>query len=119
MPIEWVVLRRRKSQSTSTVLEPAKAEIRARPTAVVVLPSSGTAEVTASTFTLRSGLEKNTLARIERKPQIETELVASFEQMLARARSVALDAEGGNDRRARGARGRRRRRARARAGKRP
>jgi DTW domain-containing protein len=59
------------------------------------------------------------LARIERKPQIETELVASFEQMLARARSVALDAEGGNDRRARGARGRHRRRARARAGKRP
>jgi len=59
------------------------------------------------------------LARIERKPEIETELVASFEQMLARARSVALDAEGGNDRRARGARKQRRRRARARAGKRP
>jgi len=60
-----------------------------------------------------------TLARIERKPEIETELVASFEQMLARARSVALDAEGGNDRRARGARKQRRRRARDRAGKRP
>jgi DTW domain-containing protein len=55
------------------------------------------------------------LARIEGKPEIETELVASFEQMLARARSVALDAEGGNDRRARGARASRRR---ARAGRR-
>jgi DTW domain-containing protein YfiP len=53
------------------------------------------------------------LARIEEKPEIETELVASFEQMLARARSVALDAEGGNDRRARKPRGQRRRRPRA------
>jgi len=57
------------------------------------------------------------LARIENKPEIETALVASFEQMLARARSVALDAEGGNDRRARKSRAQRRRRARA--GRRP
>jgi DTW domain-containing protein YfiP len=57
------------------------------------------------------------LARIEGKPEIETALVASFEQMLARARSVALDAEGGNDRRARKIPGQRRRRARA--GRRP
>ena len=57
------------------------------------------------------------LARIEGKPEIETALVASFEQMLARARSVALDAEGGNDRRTRKARDQRRRRARA--GRRP
>ncbi len=49
------------------------------------------------------------LARIEGKPEIETALTASFERMLARARSVALDAEGGNDRRK--ARGHRRRRA--------
>jgi DTW domain-containing protein YfiP len=55
-----------------------------------------------------------TLARIEGKPEIETQLVASFEQMLARARSVALDAEGGNERRARKARSRRRQRPRAR-----
>ena len=53
------------------------------------------------------------LARIEGKPEIETQLVASFEQMLAQARSVALDAEGGNDRRKRKPRGRRRRRPRA------
>jgi DTW domain-containing protein YfiP len=57
------------------------------------------------------------LARIEGKPEIETALVASFEQMLARARSVALDAEGGNDRRARKIPEQRRRRARA--GRRP
>jgi len=48
------------------------------------------------------------LARIEGKPEIETALIESFERMLARARSVALDAEGGNDRRK--ARGHRRRR---------
>ena len=58
-----------------------------------------------------------TLARIEGKPEIETELVASFERMLARARSVALDAEGGNDRRTRKAGDQRRRRGRA--GRRP
>jgi hypothetical protein len=57
------------------------------------------------------------LARIEGKPAIETALVASFEQMLARARSVALDADGGNDRRARKPPGQRRRRVRA--GRRP
>jgi DTW domain-containing protein YfiP len=57
------------------------------------------------------------LARIEGRPEIETQLVASFEQMLSRARSVALDAEGGNDRRARKARDQRRRRVRA--GRRP
>ena len=51
------------------------------------------------------------LARIEGKPEIETALVESFERMLARARSVALDAEGGNDRRTRKARHLRRRRA--------
>jgi len=50
------------------------------------------------------------LAWIEGSPEIETRLVASFEQMLSRARSVALDAEGGNDRRARKARDQRRRR---------
>lgn len=53
------------------------------------------------------------LARIEGKPEIEGQLVASFEQMLAQARSVALDAEGGNDRRKRKTRGQRRRRPRA------
>ena len=53
------------------------------------------------------------LARIEGKPEIESQLVASFEQMLAQARSVALDAEGGNDRRKRKTRGQRRRRPRA------
>ena len=53
------------------------------------------------------------LARIEGKPEIETALVESFERMLAQARSVALDAEGGNDRRVRKARGQRRRRQRA------
>ena len=52
------------------------------------------------------------LARIEGKPEIETQLVASFEQMLAQARSVALDAEGGNDRRKRKTRSRRRPRPR-------
>jgi hypothetical protein len=52
------------------------------------------------------------LARIEGKPEIETALVESFERMLAQARSVALDAEGGNDRRMRKARGQRRRRQR-------
>lgn len=52
------------------------------------------------------------LARIEDKPEIESQLVASFEQMLAQARSVALDAEGGNDRRKRKMRGQRRRRPR-------
>ncbi len=52
------------------------------------------------------------LARIEGKPEIEAQLVASFEQMLAQARSVALDAEGGNDRRMRKSRGQRRRRPR-------
>ncbi|HLJ18819.1 MAG TPA: tRNA-uridine aminocarboxypropyltransferase [Stellaceae bacterium] len=51
------------------------------------------------------------LARIEGNPEIETALVESFERMLARARSVALDAEGGNDRRTRKARHLRRRRA--------
>lgn len=50
------------------------------------------------------------LARIEGRPEIETRLVASFEQMLAQARSVALDAEGGNARRKRKGRPRRRRR---------
>jgi DTW domain-containing protein YfiP len=53
------------------------------------------------------------LARIEGKPEIESQLIASFEQMLAQARSVALDAEGGNDRRKRKTRGQRRRRPRA------
>jgi len=53
------------------------------------------------------------LARIEGKPEIETALIESFERMLARARSVALDAEGGNDRRKRKTRDLRRRRARA------
>jgi hypothetical protein len=53
------------------------------------------------------------LARIEGKPEIETALVESFERMLAQARSVALDAEGGNDRRMRKSRGQRRRRQRA------
>ena len=53
------------------------------------------------------------LARIEGKPEIESQLVASFERMLAQARSVALDAEGGNDRRKRKTRGQRRRRPRA------
>jgi len=53
------------------------------------------------------------LSRIEAKPEIESRLIVSFEQMLARARSVALDAEGGNDRRTRKARGPRRRSARA------
>ena len=48
------------------------------------------------------------LARIEGRPEIESQLVASFEEMLARARSVALDAEGGNDRRTRKARDHRR-----------
>jgi DTW domain-containing protein YfiP len=57
------------------------------------------------------------LAHIEGKPEIETTLVESFEQMLARARSVALDTEGGNDRRSR--KGRDQRRRRARAGRRP
>ena len=52
------------------------------------------------------------VARIEGKPEIETQLVASFEQMLAQARSVALAAEGGNDRRKRKTRGLRRRRPR-------
>jgi len=52
------------------------------------------------------------LAHIEGKPEIETALVESFEHMLARARSVALDAEGGNDRRSRGGRDQRRRRTR-------
>ncbi|MGH7123105.1 MAG: tRNA-uridine aminocarboxypropyltransferase, partial [Stellaceae bacterium] len=52
------------------------------------------------------------LARIEGKPEIETALVDSFERMLAQARSVALDAEGGNDRRTRKARGHSRRRQR-------
>ena len=51
------------------------------------------------------------LARIEGKPEIETALVESFERMLAQARSVALDAEGGNDRRTRKPRHLRRRRA--------
>jgi DTW domain-containing protein YfiP len=54
-----------------------------------------------------------TLARIEGKPEIEAALVESFERMLAQARSVALDAEGGNDRRKRKSRGQRRRRPRA------
>jgi tRNA-uridine aminocarboxypropyltransferase len=54
-----------------------------------------------------------TVSRIERRPEIETALVESFERMLARARSVALDAEAGNDRRPRKQRARRRR---ARAG---
>jgi tRNA-uridine aminocarboxypropyltransferase len=49
------------------------------------------------------------LAQIEGKPEIEATLGESFELMLARARSVALDAEGGNHRRK--ARGQRRRRA--------
>jgi len=40
-------------------------------------------------------------------------MIVSFEQMLSRARSVALDAEGGNDRRTRKARGQRRRGPRA------
>jgi len=53
------------------------------------------------------------LARIEGRPGIETELVASFERMLSRARSVALGAEGGNDRRARKSPDKRRRRVRA------
>ena len=57
------------------------------------------------------------LARIENRPEIETALVASFERMLERARSVALDAEGGNDRRARQSRDQRRRHARR--GRRP
>jgi DTW domain-containing protein YfiP len=52
------------------------------------------------------------LARIEGKPEIETALVESFEKMLAQARSVALDAEGGNDRRKRKVHGQRRRRPR-------
>jgi DTW domain-containing protein YfiP len=55
------------------------------------------------------------LARIERKPEIESELAATFERMLERARSIALDAEGGNDRRSRQSRDRRR----ARRGRRP
>ena len=57
------------------------------------------------------------LRHLEGKPEIETALVESFERLLARARSVALDAEAGNDRRPRKARGKRRRRARA--GRRP
>jgi DTW domain-containing protein YfiP len=57
------------------------------------------------------------LARLERKPEIETTLVASFERLLARARSVALDAEAGNDRRQRKVDDKRRRRPRA--GRRP
>jgi len=57
------------------------------------------------------------LSRIEAKPEIESQLIVSFEQMLSRERSVALDAEGGNDRRARKAHGPRRRSARA--GRRP
>jgi DTW domain-containing protein len=52
------------------------------------------------------------LARIEGRPEIETALVESFEKMLAQARSVALDAEGGNDRRKSKLRGQRRRRPR-------
>ncbi|HKF73571.1 MAG TPA: tRNA-uridine aminocarboxypropyltransferase [Stellaceae bacterium] len=52
------------------------------------------------------------LARIEGKTEIETALVESFERMLELARSVALDAEGGNDRRTRKPRNFRRRRAR-------
>jgi DTW domain-containing protein len=57
------------------------------------------------------------LRHLEGKPEIETALVESFERLLARARSVALDAEAGNDRRHRKARGKRRRRAPA--GRRP
>jgi tRNA-uridine aminocarboxypropyltransferase len=57
------------------------------------------------------------LRYLEGKPEIETALVESFERLLARARSVALDAEAGNDRRPRKAQGKRRRRARA--GRRP
>jgi tRNA-uridine aminocarboxypropyltransferase len=53
------------------------------------------------------------LARIEGKPEIETSLVESFERMLAQARSVALDAEGGNDRR----KGRSHRRQRSHSGR--
>jgi DTW domain-containing protein len=52
------------------------------------------------------------LARLERKPEIETALVASFDRLLARARGAALETAPSPDQRVRRPRGKRRQQVR-------